>query len=471
MRLQLGILVVVLLLPVVAAAPAQVTLTSANGTWNGLSEAGVENGTALVWVPQNARIHDVLAWSADGSSGTASWRAEGADALRVSAPPNATSVQVDYDFSGTSLTLARFVAPTHVDRLTFTVRPPGGQRVESQSVAFEDSGDGSYHAELVNVPQGASVRIRVVDADRVGELPLLAALAIVASVTFLAALAWHQLRSPAPRGGATRFLDHLMELQARLVPPIIAFAFLNIFYFVAGLRVIELFGRWPIVIPTLSTNGSLATRAFDAFAERQVPAGVQLVVLRPIDAVLAQVQVALFLAFVTVLPLILYELVAFLGPALKARERRIALRILPVVFGLFLVGSAFGYLTMSPLMIKTLYDFAPSVGATSFLGVGDLVSFSLIVVLSFGLAFELPIVMYALSRFGVVQAKTWRKYVRHAIVIIVVVAGLLTPDPSIVSQMLVAFPVTALYVLGMLAAMWGEKRRGKAGAVGQAAMA
>ena len=461
--LSLAVLVV---LPTAAATTMTVSLAPAadgSTTWNGRTEVTVENGSALAWVPANARVHDVLAVGPDnGSASPVGWRAQGADALMVDAGANASSVRVEYDFQAGSLAVARVVAPAPLDRLVLDVMAPGGQHVVSPDADFSQMEGTDYIAESARLAAGQGVTVRVVDADEVGELPLLAAMVLVGALILVLTLAWHQLRPPVARDGEPmRFLDHLVELQARLLPPVLWFAFLNVFYFVAGLRVVRL-GSVPLVVPTLSDKGSLAARAFDAFAARQVPAGVTLVVLRPIDAVLAEVQVALFLAFVTTLPLLLYELVAFIGPALRDRERALALRTIPVVLVLFLLGAWFGYVEMSPLMIRTLYDFAPAVGAQSFLAVSDLVSFALVVVLSFGAAFELPVLMYALSRFGVVKAATWRKYVRHAIVVIVVVAGIITPDPSPVSQMLVAVPVTALYLVGMLGASWAERRRERA---------
>src|SRR5438067_10937952 len=120
---------------------------------------------------------------------------------------------------------------------------------------------------------------------------------------------------------------------------------------------------------------------------------------------------------------------------------------------------------MAPFMMRTLYAYAPTVGARPFLVVGDLVGFALLVVTSFGLAFELPVVMYALSAIGLIQARTFRKYFRHALVVIFLVAGIVTPDPSIVSPLLVGVPVTALYVVGMLAAAAGERGQARRRAV------
>lgn len=442
-------------------ADARVTLAWTDGAWNGASEARIPPGadSVRVWVPGAARIQAVQTVAGDGDVvAPTGWRAAGADALVVDAPPNATRVVVRFDMPAGALSGVAYRAPAPVAALAILVAPPDGRAPRSPASEFEALGDGWHLAEARALGAGDTVSIRVVDAGRVGELPVVATVAAIALAVLLLGLAWHRARPPLEGRTATRFLDHLVELQARLVPPAIAFGVLNVLFFVAGLRATRLYGV-PLVAPTWGPEASLASRAFDAFAESLVPAGVSLVVLRPVDAILAQVQVTLFLAFVATLPLLLYELAAFIGPALVARERRATMRVIPLVLGLFLVGAVLGYRVMAPLMIRTLYDFAPGLGATPLLVVGDLVSFALVIVLAFGLAFELPVVMYVLSRLGLVRAATFRRYFRHAVVAIFLVAGVITPDPSVVSQLLVAVPVTLLYATGLLTATLGEGRR------------
>lgn len=431
MRLS-WLLLLALLAPLAHAGSARVDLVESGGAWNGESQALAHDGSAVVWVPRDARIHNVS---------LPNWRLASSDAIFAPAA-DGESLVVTFD----APRLSRYVAPEDVN-VTIAITPAPG---------FASAGDGAY-----TLGRGETVRLRVFDADRVGELPILVAVGVAAVASFAVALVWHALRPPAPRSGAKSFLDHLSELQARIVPPILIFAALNLFYFVFGLKYVTL-GNVTLIAPTLSTSASLATRAFDSVSERLVPDGVALVALRPVDAVLAQVEIALFLAFITILPLLVFEVAAFVKPALQERERRVASRVIPVVFSLFIVGSGFGFALMAPLMLRTLYEFAPAVGATALLGVGDLISFALLITLSFAVAFELPVVMYTLSRLGAVEAKTWRKYARHAVLIIFVAAGILTPDPSVVSQLLVAVPVTGLYLVGALAALVGERQRSHA---------
>lgn len=453
------LLLLILLAPVAAASTYTVRLDVAEGAWNGETRLDEPRGLVDLWVPAAARLHGVVAVTPQGNL-TPSWRAQGNDRLRVETPANATALVATYDFRASSLLLADVALPAGPDARAVEVVAPEGMAVASDEAAFARGDDGAWRASVAT-PGDATVRVRVVDADRIGELPLVLSVAIVAAACFGLAWLWHRVRPPLDGRRPEKFLEHLAELQARLLPVAVLFAFLNFAYFASGLREVH-WRNLTLVAPTFSVDSSLATRAFEAFAERLVPAGVQLVVLRPADAVLAQVQMTLFLAFVSILPLLLYELAVFVGPALRERERKLAVRVVPLVSGLFVAGALFGYLVMAPLMIRTLYDFAPATGAAPLLVVGDLISFSLLVIVAFGLAFELPVVMYVLARIGLVKAATFRHYLRHAVVVIVVTAGVVTPDPSVVSQLLVAVPVTTLYVLGMLAASLAERRRTKA---------
>lgn len=455
MRSPVLVLLVVLLAPTASAAEAFVQLDELGDAWNGESRvelAPTEGGREVsVWAPANARIHGVHARAADATDATdARWRAGGPDVLLVTAPGDARAVWVEFDVPDRRPYLARFVAPPGIERVTIDITAADGAVAESPDAAFIDG------RASAAVGPGDAIGIRVVDAGRVGELPLLLTIGLLALVVLAGTLLWHRARPPLAGREPQRFLDHLSELQARLLPPAALFALLNVFYFASGLRAVDAF---PYVLPTWGVDASISARAFDAVAERLVPPDVTLVVLRPADAVLAQVGMCLFLALATVLPLLVYEIGAFIAPGLEPRERAIAARVLPLVTGLFLLGALGGYLVAAPLMIRTLYSYAPGIGAAALLAVGELVSFSLLVILALAIAFELPVVMYVLARVGLVRARTFGRYVRHAILAIVVLAGLITPDPSVVSQLLLAVPIVALYAIGIGAAAWGERPR------------
>jgi sec-independent protein translocase protein TatC len=102
-------------------------------------------------------------------------------------------------------------------------------------------------------------------------------------------------------------------------------------------------------------------------------------------------------------------------------------------------------------MMRVLYSYALGLGARPFIAVDSLVSFALVVTLLFGLAFELPVFMVLVAKLGLVSPAAMRAKWRHIVVGIFVLSAVITPDPSVVSQVLVAVPLCVLYVAGLVA--------------------
>jgi sec-independent protein translocase protein TatC len=267
--------------------------------------------------------------------------------------------------------------------------------------------------------------------------------------------AWAMVRAMTARGRAPRedmgLLDHLRELQGRLRVLLLAVALLMVALFTVALEPVQLAGA-ELAVPVPSLTDNIAAQTFRLLAAQFVPPGVQLVVVDPISGALVQVEVALFLAVLVASPLIGYEVGAFLMPALERRERRLLLQAIPAATGLFLAGALFAYFVMVPTMMRVLYSYAQGLGAVPFIAVDSLVSFAVIVTLIFGAAFELPVLMVALAKLGLVAPRTMATKWRHVVVGIFVLAAVITPDPSVVSQLLVAFPMLGLYVVGLAAA-------------------
>lgn len=208
----------------------------------------------------------------------------------------------------------------------------------------------------------------------------------------------------------------------------------------------------PLPVPDL--YDTLSAQVFRAAARHLVPAGVQLIVTSPMDGFAAQFNIALGLAVAAALPVALFQLGRFVGPALRPSERRmLAWGLVPATL-LFVLGALFGYLVVLPFTLSALYQFSDALGASSLLSVQDFASFTLSFLLGFGLAFQTPLVMAALSKVGLVSPRAYWGKARHAIVVILIVAMVVTPDPTIISQLMLAVPMVALYVLGALAAAW-----------------
>lgn len=275
---------------------------------------------------------------------------------------------------------------------------------------------------------------------RVGTLAVLALLALALLLALLR-------RGPALE--RARLLDHVEELRRRLL---IVMGVLVAGTFAALTLRIENRGGWPI--PVLGIYDTLASQLFRAAADRLLPPGVQLIVTGPADGFVAQFSLALGIGIALAIPVAMDQMARFLAPALRPSERSLlSWAVLPAVV-LFLLGAAFGFSILLPLTFETLYRFSDALGAASYLTVSDFATFTLAFLAGCGLAFELPLVMGLLSRVGLVSPRAyWAKW-RHAVVAILVLAMVVTPDPTIVSQVLLAVPLIALYLLGAGIASW-----------------
>jgi sec-independent protein translocase protein TatC len=123
--------------------------------------------------------------------------------------------------------------------------------------------------------------------------------------------------------------------------------------------------------------------------------------------------------------------------------------ILPM-FLLFIFGVVFSYILVIPFTLNFLYKYGESIGAETFLTVNDFITFVLQFILGFGIAFQLPVLMYALSLSGLTDSKFWQKNFRYAIIIITIFGAIITPDGSGVTMWFIALPLIALYAVGIV---------------------
>lgn len=172
-------------------------------------------------------------------------------------------------------------------------------------------------------------------------------------------------------------------------------------------------------------------------------------------ALLSSVIIGLLFAF----PYSFWEVWRFIKPGLKPSERRISRGAVFYVTFLFLSGVFFGYYIVSPLAINFLANFKldPSIknqfDITSYIG---LIS---VLTLACGLTFQLPVVAFVLSRIGFLNPRFMREYRKHAFVVILILAAIITPSPDVLSQVLVALPLTLLYEVSILVSAWVERTK------------
>lgn len=231
-------------------------------------------------------------------------------------------------------------------------------------------------------------------------------------------------------------ISHLIELRDRLIRAVFALA-------LAFIGLVPFANRWYHLLaePLLA----------------KLPAGGHLVAIDVASPFFAPIKLTFFLALMTAMPYILYQLWAFVAPGLFKHERRVARPILVSAVVLFYVGCAFAYFVMMPAMFAFLTATAPE-GVAMMTDISQYLDFVQIIFVSAGLAFEMPVAVLALVALGLVttaQLREWRGYV---VVGIFIVAAIITP-PDALSQLMLAIPMTILYEVGIIAA--GALARGK----------
>ena len=248
------------------------------------------------------------------------------------------------------------------------------------------------------------------------------------------------------------FFEHLEELRQRLKVVIVSFVVAFIAMLLVGIQPVTL-GRTtiPLPVPTLESGQTIPAQLIRLLYSSLVQGSAQLTTLSGPEAIVVQFKVAMFLAAVLISPLSTYEFWRFVAPALKPVERRLIMRITVPVTALFLSGVVVSLVVVLPFTFPFLYSFASALGATPLLQLDGFLDFVLWFSLAFGLAFELPVVMYGLSYLGLVAPEFWKKNWRYATIAIFVFGAVITPDGSGITMMLVSIPMLFLYAAGYVA--------------------
>ncbi len=174
----------------------------------------------------------------------------------------------------------------------------------------------------------------------------------------------------------------------------------------------------------------------------------QVVFLSPSEAFIATMTITFLSGLLISSPYSLYQIWMFVAEALTEFERRYLVILLPASLLLFLLGGLFGYFVIVPLSLKFFLGFAFS-SMIPMITLGKYISFVGGCVLSFGLIFELPLIITFLSAIGIASPAFLRHQRRYAIVIIFIISTILTP-PDVISQLLMAIPLLVLYELSVL---------------------
>jgi sec-independent protein translocase protein TatC len=227
------------------------------------------------------------------------------------------------------------------------------------------------------------------------------------------------------------FVTHLMELRDRLVRAVIA---------VAVVAVALGFYPGPAGLYDLMAAPLVA----------HLPKGATMIATSVISPFMVPLKVLMMAAFLVALPVVLYQLWAFIAPGLYSHERKL---VLPLVISstiLFYIGVAFCYFFVFGRVFAFIQSFAPA-SITASPDIEAYLGFVLSMFLAFGLAFEVPVVVVVLARMGIFSIAKLKEFRGYFVVLAFIIAAIVTP-PDVVSQLALAIPMIGLYEIGIWAA-------------------
>ena len=194
------------------------------------------------------------------------------------------------------------------------------------------------------------------------------------------------------------------------------------------------------------------THADDMIAWLKKPYADDLIFYAPTEAIFAAIKVALFGGITLTAPVILYHLWRFFEPALLPGERRWIIPFLAIASGFFAMGAAFANFVIVPLALQFMLQFGIDRALIPQIGVGLYVDFNVKFLLTFGFAFEMPLIITLLSRLRVITPDLLAGYRKHAIMVNLILSAILTPTSDLFNLLLMAGPLIVLYEIGILSA-------------------
>lgn len=178
---------------------------------------------------------------------------------------------------------------------------------------------------------------------------------------------------------------------------------------------------------------------------------------RVTDPFKVYMQMTFVLALLMTMPVILYQLWAFVSPGLFDKERRTTLHYIPVSIILFIIGMCFSYFILFPFVIRFMLGLSGNMNIQTTIGINEYFQFLLQITLPFGFLFQLPVVVLFLTRLGIVTPAFMMSIRKHAYFVLLVIAGLITP-PDIVSHMMVTLPLLLLYEISIWISKIGYRK-------------
>ncbi|MCD9023603.1 twin-arginine translocase subunit TatC [Cohnella silvisoli] len=232
-------------------------------------------------------------------------------------------------------------------------------------------------------------------------------------------------------------MEHIGELRKRIIYSLIVF--------VLGL-VGGLFGAQPV---------------FDFLVAAAPVKNLDLHAFSPWDAIGLYMKFAILISFIVAIPFTMFQLWAFVKPALGKKEQRATLQFVPWALIMFLIGLAFSYFVVFPMAFLFTEKVTHNLGLEQTYGVTQYFSFLFNILLPISLLFELPLIILFLSQIGILNPRILQKMRRLAWFILIIIGVTVTP-PDVVSDLLVAVPLVLLYELSVLLSRMAYGKRMRA---------
>jgi len=269
----------------------------------------------------------------------------------------------------------------------------------------------------------------------------------------------HEIERQQNERGEMSFFEHIAELRKHILRSVLAIAVIGVVAFLNKDFVFNtlIFGPRHADFPTYRALCSISHAAGLGDNMCFTPPVFNLITRQLGEVLMQHLYVSFWIGVIGAFPFIFWEFWKFVSPGLYEKERKAVRGVVSVCSLLFLLGVAFGYYIIAPFSISFLAGYTLE-GLEVSPTLDSYVTYMTMFTLPTGLIFEMPIVAYFLAKIGLVGAAFLRNFRRHAIVVILIIAAIITP-PDVVSQTLVAIPLYALYEISILVVAKVQRRR------------
>jgi len=236
--------------------------------------------------------------------------------------------------------------------------------------------------------------------------------------------------------GEMSFLDHLEELRKRIINSLIAIGI------------------------ALAVCWAFADTLFRVISRPILTSGAQLNMMKPTEGFNLELKLAFLAGVFLASPFILGQVWLFIAPGLYKHERRYALPFVVFSSLLFVTGGLFGYFVAFPFALQFLIQWGRDMGLNPMISATEYFDLFIMIELGLGVVFEIPAIIFVLSRVGLVSGPFLLKNTRYAILLAFVVAAIITPTTDVANMTIMAGPIIVLYMLGIVIAyVFGKKRK------------